>query len=96
MIRFVDRGLKHMVDVITSDAARNQLRKNQLVQHPQISAINVAMEGIVQCFNKAQSVRVTTEFAASRKSIMEASLKHGSKTGPSISETQEREGTWTL
>ena len=64
----------------------NQLSNNQLEHAAQASAIKVAMEGVVQCANKAQRdpmnhPRITTEVAASERSILEASLKHGSRTG---------------
>ena len=88
MIRFVNRGLKHGVDVITGDAnsASNKINKSQEVQHPQISAINMAMEAIVTCFNQSQShpldyLRVSTEVSASKRSIIEAALKHGTSQG---------------
>ena len=76
-----------MVDVLTGDAnsACNKFGKRQEVQHPQMSAITYAIEGIVDSFNKAngdplQHIRVSTEVAASKRSIINASLKHGSKS----------------
>ena len=43
MVRFIYRGLKHMVDVITGDAnpACNKQNNSQLVSHPEISAITL-------------------------------------------------------
>ena len=77
-----------MVDVVTGDAnsACNRLSKSQLASHPEISAMNVAMEGIVTCFNQAQKeplnhLRISKEVSASRRSILESSLNYGTKAG---------------
>ena len=57
MTQLINRGLKNMVDIVTGDAnsARSKINKKQLAKHLQVSALHVVMEGIVECFNSAQS-----------------------------------------
>ena len=76
MARLVNRGLTHLVDVITGDAnlARKKLSKNQLIARPEFSAMHLAMEGIVKCFHEAHGC------AASKRSALESSLDYGAAT----------------
>ena len=56
MTRLVNLGVKFMVDIATGDAnsACNRLNSKQLLSHPQVSTLNIVMEGIAEVFNAKQ------------------------------------------